>query len=220
MRPIVIFGAGEIAEVAEYYFRTTAGRNVVAFVVDGAYLRERLFAQRPVVAAEEVAGQYPPGEHDAFVAISYSRMNVVRAEKAAFMRDAGYRLTSYVSPRANVFTEAVGANCLILEDNTIQPFVTIGDNVTLWSGNHIGHHARIEDNVFITSHVVVSGGVTVGANSFIGVNATIRDHVSVAAFTLVGAGGLILEDTEAEGVYMAPSPAEKRKVKSTRLPKI
>jgi NDP-sugar pyrophosphorylase family protein len=54
------------------------------------------------------------------------------------------------------FTESVGLgeNCLVLEDNTIQPFASIGRNVTLWSGNHIGHHAQIRDHCFIASHVV------------------------------------------------------------------
>jgi len=33
--------------------------------------------------------------------------------------------------------------------------VTIGNNVTLWSGNHIGHDAMIDDHGFITSHVVI-----------------------------------------------------------------
>ena len=51
----------------------------------------------------------------------------------------------------------IGENCFIFEDNTIQPFVKIGDDVVLWSGNHIGHHAEIGDHCFISSHVVISG---------------------------------------------------------------
>ena len=64
-------------------------------------------------------------------------------------------------------------------DNTIQPFVEIGDNVTMWSGNHIGHHSKICDNAFISSHAVISGGVEVGRNSFLGVNSTINDHIKL-----------------------------------------
>jgi carbonic anhydrase/acetyltransferase-like protein (isoleucine patch superfamily) len=62
----------------------------------------------------------------------------------------------------------------------------------------------IGDHCFITSHVVVSGGVVVGDYSFVGVNATIRDHVTLAPSTVVGAGALIMKDTEAEDVYIAP----------------
>jgi sugar O-acyltransferase (sialic acid O-acetyltransferase NeuD family) len=219
VKPLVIFGTGEIAEVADFYFRETAGRDVAAFTVDPAYVAEPTFLDRPVVPFDEVAQRFPPASHDMFVALSYARMNRVREAKVRAALGAGYALATYVSPRASVFTSRIGQNCFVLEDNTVQPFVSIGDNVTLWSGNHIGHHSRIEDNVFISSHVVISGGVVVGRNSFLGVNATVADHVAIAPFTLLGSGALLMEDSEPEGVYVAPGRAELRKVKSTRLPK-
>ncbi len=65
-------------------------------------------------------------------------------------------MISYVSSKATVFPGApIGDNCFILEDNTIQPFTSIGNNVVLWSGNHIGHHSVIKDHVSFTSHVVL-----------------------------------------------------------------
>jgi acyl-[acyl carrier protein]--UDP-N-acetylglucosamine O-acyltransferase len=94
-----------------------------------------------------------------------------------------------------------------LEDNTIQPFVEIGSNVTLWSGNHIGHDTIIEDHCFISSHVVVSGHVHIHEYSFIGVNATLRNSITIAPETLVGAGAIIMRDTVARGVYL-PQRAE------------
>lgn len=218
MKPIVIFGAGEIAEVAAFYF-DALGRQIAAFTVDAAHLKESSFQGRSVVPFEEVTSQFSPNDHDAFVALSYARMNAVRESKVRAMKDAGFALTSYISPRATVFTNSIGENCFILEDNTIQPFVKIGNNVTLWSGNHVGHHAIIEDNTFVSSHVVLSGGVTVGRNSFLGVNSTVADHVNIAPFTLLGAGVTILDDTEAEGIYMLPYKAERRAVPSTRLKK-
>ena len=59
----------------------------------------------------------------------------------------------------------------------------IGDNVTLWAGNHIGHHSTIGDHAFITSHVVVSGHVRVGEYSFLGVNATIAHKEDPGAWS-------------------------------------
>ncbi len=217
-RPILIFGAGDIAEIADFYFQQV-GRTVSAFAVDPTFLDSDTRFGRPLVAFEEARARFSPDKHDGFVALSYARMNQVRAAKVDEMRGAGYALASYVSPRATVFTDCIGANCLILEDNTIQPFCRIGDNVTLWSGNHVGHHSTIEDNVFVSSHVVISGGVTIGRNSFLGVNATIVDHIKVAPFTLLGAGCIVQQDTEAEGVYGPTATMEKRKIPSTRLRK-
>jgi UDP-3-O-[3-hydroxymyristoyl] glucosamine N-acyltransferase len=103
-----------------------------------------------------------------------------------------------------------------MEHNTIQPFVEIGENVILWSGNHIGHHSRVGDNCFISSHVVISGGVSIGANTFIGVNATLRDNIKIGSHNVIGAGALILNDTEDYAVYpgVATAPA---KVRADRL---
>ena len=216
MKPVVIFGGGDIAEVADFYFRH-AGRTVAAFTVDRSFVDSDTRFGRPFIPFDEAARRFPPESHDGFVALSYARMNVLRADKVSAMREAGYTLTRYVSPRATVLTDAIGENCFILEDNTLQPFCHIGDNVTLWSGNHIGHHSTIEDNVFLSSHVVVSGGVTVGRNSFVGVNSTIVDHVTLGPYTLLGAGCIVQTDTDAEGVYAPVGTIEKRKVPSTRL---
>lgn len=220
MKQIVVFGAGDIAELARFYFEHDTERHVAAFTVDAAFLKESSFCGLPVVALEELRGTHPPSDYDVFVAVSYQKMNTLRETKMGALRTQGYRLASYVSRKASVFTDQIGDNCFILEDNTVQPFVQIGNGVTLWSGNHIGHHSTIEDYVFISSHVVISGGVTVGRNSFLGVNATVGDHVKLAPFTLLGAGALILDNTEPEGVYISNAKAEHRKVKSTRLPRI
>lgn len=217
MRPLLIFGAGEIAEVAHFYFTRDTRIPVAGFTVDAAYLKESRFCGLPVVSFEEAQSAFAPGAHDLFVALSYAKINAVRAQKCAEGKARGYRLASYVSSKASVWDGfQAGENCLILEDNTIQPFVRIADNVTLWSGNHIGHHARVAANCFITSHVVISGGVQIGENAFIGVNATVRDHVKIGARSVIGAGALVLADVPDDGV-LAPRGSELSKVPSHRL---
>lgn len=216
-KPLVIFGLGDIAELAHYYMTKDAGRSVAAFSVDGAYIKEPTFKDLPVVAFETVEASYPPDKYDMFVAVSYRKVNAFRAEKCAAARAKGYTLPSYVSSRATVLTPyPVGDNCFILEDNTIQPFVRIGNNVTLWSGNHIGHHSTIEDDVFIASHVVISGGVTVGRRTFIGVNATLRDHIKLGTACVIGAGAILLENAPDEAVYGAKG-TERAGIPSSKL---
>jgi sugar O-acyltransferase (sialic acid O-acetyltransferase NeuD family) len=203
MAKLLIFGAGDIARLAHFYFTSDTEHEVVAFVVDREYRDRDMFMGLPVCNADEVTTHYPPDTFNMFVALSYAKMNRVRAEKYEAMRAAGYRLLSYVSSRCTYLSlTRPGDNCFILENNTIQPFVTIGSDVTLWSGNHIGHDASIEDHCFITSHVVVSGHVRVGAYSFVGVNATLRNSITIAPATLIGAGSVIMKDTKPKGVYM------------------
>lgn len=216
-KPLVIFGSGDIAHLAHYYFSTDPNYEVVAFTVDAHYIKDSEFCGLPVVAFEDVVKNYPPDSYDFFVALSYSKLNAVRKEKFLAAKEMGYKLVSFISSRATVLNEGrIGENCFIFEDNTIQPFVTIGNNVTLWSGNHIGHHSVIHDHTFIASHVVVSGGVEIGEQCFIGVNATLRDHIKVGDRCVLGAGALLLADAEPEGVYVG-SATERAKVPSTKL---
>ena len=204
-KQLVIFGLADEAQIAAFYFEHDAAYEVAAFTVDREYLTTETFCGRPVCAFEEVAQAYPPEAYEMFVAIGYSELNRVRAEKCAAAKAKGYHLARYVSSRATCWIPRndIGENGLILEDNTIQPFVRIGDDVTLWSGNHIGHHAVIEDHVFITSHVVLAGRTRVGHHSFVGVNATVNDHVTIAPYCVIGSGSLIARNTKEQEVYVS-----------------
>ncbi len=216
-KQLVIFGSGDIAQLAHYYFSTDSNYEVVAFTVDAKYIKEDEFCGLPIVAFEDVAKKYPPDSHEFFVALSYSKLNAVRKEKFLAAKDSGYTLASFISSRATMLNEGrVGENCFVFENNTVQPFVTIGNNVTLWSGNHIGHHSVIHDHTFIASHVVVSGGVEIGEQCFVGVNATLRDHIKIGERCVIGAGALLIADAAPEGVYISQA-AERSKVPSTRL---
>jgi sugar O-acyltransferase (sialic acid O-acetyltransferase NeuD family) len=220
MKDIVIFGAGEIAMLAAYYFREDTDRRVASFTVDASHKDTDNLLGLPVAVWEDVEQHYPPSDFEMFVALSYRDLNKFRSRKVEEAIARGYGLSSYVSSRATLFsTFQAKPNQFILEDNTVQPFATIGQNVTLWSGNHIGHHSTIADDVFIASHVVISGGVSIGPRTFIGVNVTIRDHVSIGADCVIGAGALVLRDVP-DGSVMAPSGSEISKVPSYRLRKI
>jgi sugar O-acyltransferase (sialic acid O-acetyltransferase NeuD family) len=216
-RKLVIFGSGDIAQLAHFYFSTDSEYEVVAFTIDAGYIKESNFCSLPIVAFEDIIKEYPPENNYFFVALSYSKLNAVRKEKFLAAKEKGYQLVSFISSRATVLNDGlIGENCFIFEDNTIQPFAKIYNNVTLWSGNHIGHHSVIKNHAFITSHVVVAGGVEIGEQCFIGINATLRNHIKIGDRCVVGAGALLLADAAPEGVYMGTA-TERSKIPSTRL---
>ena len=206
--------------MAHYYFARDSEHENVAFTVDREFRKDDDFLGLPLLDFDEVVERYSPETHKMFIALSYTKMNKIRAEKYCKAKALGYELVSYISSKCSFLTEyPIGENCFILEDNTVQPFVKIGNNVTLWSGNHIGHHSTIHDHCFIASHVVISGGVEIGESCFIGVNATLRDHIKVGEKCVIGAGALLLADAEPEGVYIGQA-TERAKVPSARLKKI
>ena len=60
---IVIFGTGQIAEVADFYFQHDSSYKVVAFTVDKDFLKDNDFHGRPVVPFENVEARYPPAAY-------------------------------------------------------------------------------------------------------------------------------------------------------------
>lgn len=218
-KKLVIFGVSEIAELAYFYFCNDSEYDVSAFTLDSEFRSIEHKYDLPVIDFETVQDSYPPEEYELFIALSYTKLNALRKTKYFEAKAKGYQLASYISNKCTNFASSIGDNCLILEDNTIQPFVTIGNNVTLWSGNHIGHHSQIDSHNFISSHVVISGGVKIEEQCFIGVNATLRDHITIGEKSVIGAGATILSSIEPEGVYITKE-TERARVSSSRLRKI
>ena len=210
MSKIVVFGIGQWASLAHFYLTHDSPHEVKAFTVDRDYLTSSEFTHLPVAAFDEVERLFPPDEYKMFLPISFKRMSHLRAERYEQAKAKGYELISYISSKATTWPGfRPGDNCFIFEDNTIQPFVEMGNDVILWSGNHIGHHTVIKDHVFVSSHVVISGCCTIEPYCFFGVNSTVRDETTVARETLVGAGALIMKDTKPYEVYIgkASEPA-------------
>ncbi len=216
-KKLVIIGMGETAEIAYEYFTHDSDFEVAGFSVERAYLTAKELHGLPVVPIEELEGHFPPGEFAVFVAISSTRLNRLRTRLYQELKGRNYSFASYVSSRAFVWKNAeIGENCFIFEHNTVQPFVRIGNNVILWSGNHIGHNTVIRDNCFIASHVVISGFCEIGENCFLGVNSTIINNITVAKDCFIGAGALIQKNTEEGKVYQVEG-TEASKVGSLRL---
>lgn len=203
MKKVVIFGAGDFAQVAFLYLSKDSRYQVVAFTIHQELIKERKFRGLDVIPFEKIEEIYPPGQFAIFVAIAYKKLNRAREEIYHLCKQKGYELVTYVNSKALVSDEVeIGDNCFIFENNVIQPFVKIGNDVIIWSGNHIGHHSVIGEHCFIASHAVISGRVKIGPRCFIGVNATLRDGIVVAADCVIGAGALVLKDTKEGGVYV------------------
>jgi sugar O-acyltransferase (sialic acid O-acetyltransferase NeuD family) len=205
MSKVIIFGAGKIADEAYFYFTNDSPHEIVAFTVDSAYVKAKENHGLPVIPFEEIQEKYPSGEHKMFIAVGYQDLNRFRAQKYAEAKAKDYELVSYISSRAaNLGNVKVGDNCFVLEFATIQPCASVGNNVFIWSGNHIGHHATIGDHCYIAGNAVISGNTVIGPNCFIGVTATIGHEVTIGAESFIGAGCLITKNAEPKSVYVSP----------------
>jgi sugar O-acyltransferase (sialic acid O-acetyltransferase NeuD family) len=202
-RPLVLFGNTAFAEIAFEYFSHDSEYAVDAFTVHERYIQQKELLGRPVVPFEQIETLYPPDQVEMFIAMTYHQQNRLRTGIYQQAKGMGYRLASYISSRAFVWHNVeVGDNCFIFEDNTVQPFVRIGSNVILWSGNHIGHHSIIRDHNFISSQVVISGFCDVGPSCFFGVNSTVANNITIGADCLIGAGALVVKETQPGEIHL------------------
>tara|TARA_R110002167_G_scaffold348055_1_gene559217 strand:- start:5940 stop:6599 length:660 start_codon:yes stop_codon:yes gene_type:complete len=214
---VIIFGTGEIAEVAHIYLEHDSAHDIVAFTLDEEFKNIDEFRKLPVVSFESLPKVYPADQYKLFIPISFRGLNQHRANKFKQAKALGYEMISFISTKAQIMPETdIGENCFIFENNVIQPKVKIGDNCIIWSGNHIGHHTSIGSHCFIASHAVISGHVNIGDYSFIGVNATIRDNIDIAERNVIGAGATILKSTKEGEVYKG-TPAPLASISSDKI---
>lgn len=198
MREIVIFGTGEYAELAHYYFENDpeCDFKVIGFVADDEYVDKDTFRGLPLVKLSELTKIWPPKYYPAHIALSYSKLNQVKQEKFNIMKELGYELVSYVCSKGTVTWPDLdmGENCFILEKNNIQPTVKLGNNIMIWSSNHLGHNCEIKDHAYLASGITVSGHVTIGERSFIGVNAAFKDFLNIGSDCFITMGANIVKD--------------------------
>jgi sugar O-acyltransferase (sialic acid O-acetyltransferase NeuD family) len=192
-----------MAALLDFYLTHDSPHEVVAFCATEP-LEGNEFRGRPLVAFETVEDTHPPGDHAMFVAVGYRKRNTLRARFFGEAKAKGYDLVSYVSSRASIWegTE-IHENCSIFEGATIAPFASIGNDVCVWNGAHVGHNDEISDHCFFAPRATVAGFVTMGERAFIGAGAVVRDGVHIAEATLVGAGATVLRDTQPNEVYVS-----------------
>jgi sugar O-acyltransferase (sialic acid O-acetyltransferase NeuD family) len=205
---LVIIGDGETAQLAYDYFNSNSNFEVVGFSAEEAFRRNQTLFGLPVVALEEIQQFFTPKTHSAFIAVSYTHLNRLRRKLFDLTKQKGYKLCSYISPKAFIGTNVtLGENCFIFEYVTVQRGAKIGDNVTVWAGSSVGHRSIIGDNCFVATHVAVSGFCEIGENCFLGVNSCTVGNVKIARDCVVGAGAVVIEDTAQGHIYVG-NPAK------------
>lgn len=200
---VVIFGTGSFPTTMAELIRDEGDLEPVAFCVDREYLSAHDHEGLPVAAFDEVAVRFPPRAVRVLVPLGYLRMTAFRAETCARFEALGYRLTPWISRRANVWSRLdAGPNTIIMPGATVLPYATFGRDVTVRANAVVSHHCQLEDHVTLANGVVLGGEVRIGHHSFLGLGAVVKHGSSVAPFTLVGAGAVVVADTEEDGVYV------------------
>ena len=206
MSKVILFGCGRGADVAYRYLTRDSDHEICGFTVEADYGTTDTFKGLPVVSFEEVETHFPPDDYKMFILLGYQEMNHLRANKYLSAKRKGYDFVSYVSSQIYTLEPLkVGENCFIMENQSINLDVEIGNNVVMWSCNHIGDRTVIGDHTWFSSHITIAGEVTIGNYCFLGINASISNHVELGDETFVGAASFIANSTEKSSIYVQSS---------------
>lgn len=205
-----------MAKLAHFFFTNDSEYQVVSFTINAEYIKETQFLDLPLIGFEDITDTYPPSEYEMFVAMGPQNCNELREKIYTQAKDKGYKLASYISSKADYWKDLKhGDNVLIIQDTSIEPFVEIGNNVSL-IGSKIGYNIKIEDNCFIST-ATIGSDVVVKNNAFIGMNSTVNPTLKIGVKSIIGSGSIINRDVDDYSVHVAPATARKSKVDSRRF---
>ena len=193
---MIIFGAGEFAAVM---LRKLGGVPMVNKGYEGSVSVPGRGELGALIYEEYIKEQEWLGDHivDTNVLMAMGPANGNRDRQRVFeqLMKGPLIVNTYRSPDA-LIDGFVDTGCVIFEQNNLQQ-CSIGQNVVLWSGNHVGHGSRIGAHSFITSHVCIGGGAVIGERCYIGMNATVFDHVTIGNDCVIAAGAVVDRDIPA-----------------------
>ncbi|SOE39027.1 UDP-3-O-(3-hydroxymyristoyl)glucosamine N-acyltransferase [Delftia acidovorans] len=115
-----------------------------------------------------------PGEGSAFVAFDERFGNFKRVELMQAAMERGFKLASFVSPRAMV---AGG--------------VRIGPNAFVGDGAIVGHGSRIDYNCFLLPGVCLGSGVHLRASCWLESAVVVGDGAQIGAHSILRSGALV-----------------------------
>jgi len=216
MKQVVIFGTGAVARLVHFFLTHDSEYDVAVFTITKEYIKESTFIDLPIVDFETITDNYPPSDYDMFVALGPQNCNELRENIYHQAKSKGYKLISYISTSADYWQDLKhGDNVLIIQDSSIEPFVEVGNNVTL-IGSKIGYNVIIKDNCFIST-ATIGSDVLVKKNAFIGINSSINPFLSIGVKSIIGAGSIINKNVDDYSVYVAPATARKSEADSRRF---
>lgn len=209
-RPVVVYGAGGMAQWVCAELALCGGDiEVAGFVADDIPRDSHTFLGLSISSFTSAQEDYPPSEFEMLVLTGYRRM---RDRRVTFARakEKGYRVCSFVSPRALTYPDLlIGENVVIGPGTHVGPGCRIGTNAIMCQCVHVGSGAEVGAHSYVAARAVIGGAARIGELCFVGMSATIPDRAKIAEETFVAAGAVVGRSTAPFSQY-AGNPARKR----------
>ena len=204
MKPVIVFGTGDFADIVSFVLEHKMGRSISAYAVHERFRKEDAWRDRPLVSLEESGHLYPPSGFDAVLAMIGKKMFRQREDVYKEIREKGYRLLNVIDPSANIDTKEIGSGNIILAGCSIEAHCSIGNGNIIWQNAVLPHHNRIGNFNNLAPSVSLSGYSTIGDHCFIGNNVCIKNRIHIPDYCFIGAGTYVSRQPS-ENTVMVPN---------------
>lgn len=188
MSKVVIFGTSNFSTCLRKILEVEGVHEVVAYTLSRSYIKNSSFSGLPVVPLEDLGCFFNMSECEIALTIGYTKMNDNRKHIYELCKQYNYKIFTYISNNALVYSDEIGEGTLIYPGVFIGPYVNIGKCVVLHMHVSVTHHNIIGDYSFFADGTVIGGDTSIGTNCFVGMNCTIRNDIKIGDRVLIGAG--------------------------------
>ncbi len=196
MKPFVIYGMGDFADIVYDLITRDMGRDVAAFCVDDEYcdgMEE--YKGYPLTPSSQLMEMYPPNKVVIAMGLIGKQMFVPRSKIYELLCENGYVLEN-VYAKGIELPEEIGNGNIIMKNVSFGYGVKLGNANIIWQGVVFPHHNQVGNLNNFGPTFSLSGYAKVGNHCYLGNNATVKNHTCVADYTFVGAGAYISKDTK------------------------
>lgn len=207
MRNLIIFGDTSFAERLYQIIFLEGKDKVIAFTQEKEFLSKNTIRGLPVIPFENLVN-YTKESFEIIIAVGYSKLNKLREKIFYLCKEKGFKVATYISLHAIVYSSDISLGCFI------SPGVIIGPGCSIGFGNFfecsvvLSHDNIIGNFNFFSTNTVLGGFSSILNYCFLGLHSTIKDNINISSSTLLGASTNVLKSIECENCIYVGNPAK------------
>lgn len=205
MRNLIIFGDTTFAERLFKYISFEGRDRVIAFTQEQNFISMKELQGLPVIPFEDL--EMLNSEFEIVIGIGYTQMNNLKKKVYNLCVNKGYKVATYISTNAVVYTNDIQEGCFLAPGAVVGPGCKLGKANFLASSAVLSHDNEIGNFNYISTNAVFGGFSKVKDNCFFGLHCTIKDGIDIASNNLFGSAANVLKSVNISGGVFVGNPA-------------
>lgn len=208
-KKVVILGTSYLSIVTYQTVIREGQIDVVAFSASKGFIEENVLEGLPVLPLEELRGHFDMDETEILITIGYSKMNDLREFYYNECKKMGYKVATFISKFAMVYTDDIGEGSILSPGCYVGPYAKIGKCCQININTYVSHHNEIGDYSFVSGGTMFGGNVVMGKKCFIGMQCVIKNGITIGDRVFLGANSYAKDNLESQKGYLG-NPAQNK----------